>query len=269
MSIVYVKGEYVAAVDAKISIYERGFRFGDGLFESIRIAGGQTKHLQRHLRRLDKGLETLRFNPMTESLEEISETLIEKNKAQEGILRLCVSRGIGSQGYLPNVKTSPTIIAELLPLPELSEDPITLWLANWQKPSRKSLPVEAKLMQGVNSTLARLEAQDNNCDEALMLNAQGAICEASSANIFWRTGGLIYTPAVKCGLLPGIAREILLEEMQVQQAAFDLDNLRLADSVMLCNSIRGAMPVYSLQPQGWNWNDDSLATQAQGLLDAA
>lgn len=266
MSITYVKGEYIAADETTISVAERGFRFGDGLFESILIQDGQIRHLHRHLRRLQKGIKTLRFKSLSVSLEEICATLIERNSATEGVLRLSVSRGIGSEGYLPTVTDEPTLIAEILPLPKFSNQPLKLWLTNWQKPSRKSLPVEAKISHGINSTLARLEARDNDCDEALLLNAKGAICEASSANIFWRTGGLIYTPSTKCGLLLGIAREILLEKMQVQQAAFDLESLRHADSVMLCNSIRGAMAVSSLQPQGWQWEDDSLAETAQRIL---
>ena len=102
-----------------------------------------------------------------------------------------------------------------------------------------------------------------------MLNAQGAICEASSANIFWMTGGLIYTPSTKCGLLNGIAREILMEKMQIQQGAFDIESLMNAKSVMICNSIRGTMAVGSLQPKGWSWVDDSLAIKAQRILDEA
>lgn len=269
MAIAYVKGEFVDATAARISIGERGFRFGDGVFETMRIREGVIRHLPRHLKRLEDGLKSLKIPLPEESLEEICSQLLTHNKPWDGILRLSVSRGIGSQGYLPTVSTGPTTVAETLPLPELSEEPLSLWLSEWRKPSAESLPVAAKLMQGVNSTLARLEAQEKQCDEALMLNSKGAICEASSANIFWRMGGLIYSPDASCGLVKGIARDILLEHWQVQTAAFDLNNLQKADSVMICNSIRGARPVFSLSPQNWQWMDDSLAMQAQEILDAA
>ena len=269
MSISYVKGQFVPAENAVISVQERGLRYGDGLFESIKIQQGKARHLHRPLRRMEAGLKTLRFRSLTTSLEQVCTALIEQNNASEGILRLSVSRGIGSDGYLPTVREEPTIIGEIMPLPEFNDEPINLWLANWQKPSLKALPVEAKIANGLNSTLARLEAYDNDCQEALMLNAQGAICEASSANIFWRIGGLIYTPSAKCGILKGIAREILIEKLQVHQGAFDLDSLINADSVMICNSIRGAMPVVSLQPNRRMWADDSLAERAQKVLDEA
>ncbi|MDG1287421.1 MAG: aminotransferase class IV [Rickettsiales bacterium] len=268
MSIVYVKGAFVQEAQAHISIAERGFRYGDGLFESIYIQAGQARHLNRHLKRLANGLQALRISAPKEELETLVQQLIVHNKTIEGVLRLSVSRGIGSAGYLPTTQDPPTVVAEITPLPEFSEDPLKLWLSNWRKPSRRSLPVEAKLSQGVNSTLARMEAHEHGCDEALMLNPQEAICEASSANIFWRLGGLIYTPADSCGLLKGIAREILLEEWQVQKAAFDLETLQGANSVMICNSIRGAMPILSLDPQGWQWFDSSLADEAQAILDA-
>ncbi len=265
-----MKGNFVQGSEAKISIAERGFRYGDGVFESIRIEGGNPKYLNRHLKRLRDGLEALRISSPTEDLSTLIQQLVTHNSTGSGIVRLSVSRAIGSEGYLPIAGgIAPTVVAETLPLPEKRDESLNLWLSQWQKPSPKSLPVEFKISQGVNSTLARMEAQDNYCHEALMLNEKGAICEASSANIFWRLGGLIYTPSDSCGLLKGIAREILLEKWQVQTAAFDLESLKSANSVMICNSIRGAMPIFSLQPQGWEWIDSSLAEEAQEILDAA
>lgn len=269
MSIVYIKGEFVDAANASISIAERGFRFGDGIFESIKIQDSQAKHLQRHLRRMKKGLQALRISSVSEDLADISQQLISRNSITEGVLRISASRGIGSIGYLPNISEPPTIVAEILPIPEPQEQPFWLYMTDWRKPSRKSMPVEAKLSHGINSTLAIMQAKDNECHEALILNDKGAICEASSANIFWKIGGLIYTPDVKCGLVQGIAREILLENWQVQAAAFAIENLQKADSVMICNSIRGAINVSALYPQGWQWTDNSLAEKAQEILNAA
>lgn len=269
MKITYVKGQFVPTENASISVQERGFRLGDGVFESISVVNGKIRYLRRHLKRLERSLQTLRIDAPAENLEQLCQQMVEKNGTSDGVIRLSVSRGIGSSGYVPLVKTPPTVVAEMTPLPAPMDRPLTLWLANWRKPSRKSLPVEAKLLNGLNSTLAVMEARDNNCDEALILNAQDAICEASNANIFWRMDGLIYTPADDCGLVQGIAREILLEKLQVQKASFALENLKKAQSVILCNSIRGAMPVFQLNPQGWQWVDDSLYHQANEILNHA
>ena len=268
MSIVYIKGEFVDAANASISITERGFRFGDGVFESIKIQHGKTKQLQRHLKRLNYGLTALRIKAPKDNIEDICQQLIKRNATSEGILRLSATRGIGSIGYMPDVNGPPTIIAEILPLPEPTNKSLKLYLTDWRKPSCNSLPVGEKLANGINSTLAIMQAKDNDCDEALILNDKDEICEASSANIFWQINGTIYTPDIKCGLVKGIAREILLENLQIKISSFNLDNLKSVDSVMICNSIRGAMNVTSLSPQEWYWHDDSLAIKSQKILGA-
>ena len=266
MTIYYVKGEFVAAEQAMLSVSERGFRFGDGLFESILLKNSELRHLKRHLARLHTGLKALKIPAPEEDLSEIAMRLIQENEAKEGVLRISISRGIGSLGYLPTVNGAPTVVMELMPLREFPSHPVQLWLSSYTKPSIHSMPVTAKLSQGVNSTLARMEAEENQCDEALLLNDKGEICEASSANIFWRIGQEIFTPVLECGLVAGIAREILLEEWQVLPGKFSVEILKEADSVMLCNSIRGAVAVSALQPKGWSWNDNSLADKANVLI---
>ena len=267
MKIAYVKGQFIAENKAMVSVQERGFRFGDGVFESIRFASRKPAHLSRHLKRLTDGLEALIIPSPQENLADICAELIAQNTLNEGVIRINISRGIGSAGYLPTaLNSAPTVVVELMELPPPITQPLTLWHSSWQKPPLDALPVQHKISHGINSTLARIEAQKNGCDEALILNAKGEICEASSANIFWKKDDIIYTPADDCGLLKGIAREILLETWQVKQVHASLETLKNADSIILCNSIRGAMAVNHLAPNGWKWNNNSLEEQANAIL---
>src|SRR5690606_6683241 len=111
-------------------------------------------------------------------------------------------------------------------------DPATLWLSGIEKPSPKALPVQHKLAQGVNSTLARIEAARHGCLDGLLLNAHGDICEAGSANLFWRIGTTLHTPALECGVLAGTTRDALLRisPYKIEQGAYPLDMLQKADA---------------------------------------
>lgn len=264
----YIKGQWVEESAATLHVAERACRFGDGVFESVRVHGGALCHLPRHLARLERGRIALRIAPAAEDISALCHEILTRNAIREGILRISLSRGIGSRGYLPRVNTPPTLVLELMTTPLMQPQAIRLWLSDIHKIPPTALPVQHKLMQGVNSTLARMEAADHGAEEALMLNMQGEICEASSGNIFWYDAeGTLHTPALECGVLAGICREILLEQWQgkVQQGRYPLDALRHARSVMIGNAITGPRAITHLAPQGWHWPDTSLADTAEEL----
>lgn len=264
-----MKGHFVPADTASVSVEERGFRFGDGVFETPRIYKGIPLFFALHENRLRQGLEAIRIPSPRENLQETCRELLRRNATDEGVLRISISRGIGSRGYLPAVTDPPTVVIETLPLPPPVTRPLTLHVSRWRKSAVDTLPVRFKLAQGLNSILARMEAQEHQCDEALLLNAAGHICEAGSANIFWSRDGVLYTPDLACGLLDGITRRLLCNAwpQPVSEGFFTLDALKEADSVILTNSIAGAQAVASLTPQKFNWKSDILASQASALLN--
>lgn len=257
-SILYVNGDFLPAAQAMISARDRGFRFGDGVFETIRVVDGVPIGWVFHLQRLNKGLAALGIPSPVSDWPPICRELMRRHEFTDGMLRLAVSRGVGSRGYRPVDCASPSIVMEFLPLPERTADSFSLWLSHWRKASATSMPVQFKLAaHGVNSQLALAEADQHGCDEALLLSQDGWLCEAASGNLFWIADGTLHTPSLACDCLKGTVRHALLAAFpDAMQTQSPLDTLKQAEAVFLTNSLWGVMPVHTLQPMGWSWPTD-------------
>lgn len=262
MNIISLNGRLQDSAEARISIDERGFRFGDGVFETIPVYSGVPYLLPYHLARLQTGLAALKIEYKTASLTPSVSEVIAANRMEQGVVRIYVSRGIGSQGYLPvSPAPSPTLLIQPLPMPQIPGAPVTLWLSTWEKISPRALPTESKLAQGLNATLARMEAREHGCYDALQQSAVGHVSEASSANIFWLKQGVLYTPALSTGALAGVTRRRLMELVStpVREGEFTLQDMRGAEAVFLTNAACGIVPVSSLQPLGFTWESSEAA----------
>jgi branched-chain amino acid aminotransferase len=277
-----INGKILPEEKAKISVKDRGFRFGDGVFETCLIKDGVVYNLEAHLDRLEAGLRAVKilfsyggsscrpfrrhpdesrdpfynkvwiptFVGMTREVamkEEIKiiQKLIQKNKIKNGYLRIAVSRGVGSIGYLPQKNIQPTVVIETLTLNPKPKSLIKLFVSEIQKPSLKSFPVNYKLMQGLNSTLVKLEAVENGCFDGIILNAQGQICETSSANIFWVKDNILHTPHQDCGCLLGTVREKILElsPIKTKLVKAKITDLLKADEVFITNVAIGVLAI--------------------------
>lgn len=230
MPYIIINNKILPKNKALINVGDRGFRFGDGVFETCLTVDGKIYNWEAHRNRLEEGLKAIKIeldfhltqvgvynpdltfasnskkemNPRSglqtptcndnDKLKESCLELIKKNKIKNGYLRIAISRGVGSVGYLPQENIQPTVVIETLPLNTKPKSPIKLCISNYQKPSIKSLPVNYKLMNGLNSTLAKLEAVEKNYFDAILLNEKNQICETSSANIFWIKDDVLYTP---------------------------------------------------------------------------
>ena len=265
----YLNGHFLATDRAHISVQDRGFRFGDGVFETIAVYSGMPYQWELHMERLKAGLSALTIPADTDQLRQPALQLISKNGLSDATLRIAISRGVGSIGYLPVGCACSTVVIEaferLLPPP----DPASLWLSSYEKPSPKALPVQFKLSQGLNSTLVRMEGASHGCQDGLLLNAAGHICETSSANIFWLKGETLYTPSLSCGVLNGTTRSAILRvsPYRVKEGAFSLDELQVADAIVMTNTAWQVMPVGSLKPTGWEWpGSTALAVQLRHAL---
>lgn len=262
---VNLNGRLVRYVHAKIPVDDRGFRFGDAVFETIRLIDGVCYQWELHEQRLLRGLKALRISLPEIDLPKQIKRLIKKNDHYDGFIRLSISRGVGSRGYLPIAAITPTIVIETI-APTIHEAPAAqLWLSQWQKPSAQSYPTQYKTAQGLNSTLALLEAHEHQCDEALILTAQGELCETASGNLFWVKGQTLYTPSLETGCLNGTTRDVIsrISPYPIKHVHAPLSTLSQVDAVFTTNCNWGVRPVKSLSPNGLAWPTPSIITTLQ------
>ncbi|MEZ5691464.1 MAG: aminotransferase class IV [Rickettsiales bacterium] len=243
---------------ACISPQDRGFRYGDGIFDTIIIKNSKLYQWEWHLARIEKGLNAVKINYNTCNLQSLSKKLLKKNNIKNGLLRIQITRGIGGRGYMPQQGINPTVIIETMEKPQLKEKYASLWLSSYKKISTDMLPVQYKLCQGLNSTLARIEAIENECFDALLLNNKNEICETSSANIFWLKDNILHTPSLSCGMLEGSIRATLIklyknEEGKVKEVAATINELKSADAVFITNVAWKILPIIQIQPIELKW----------------
>lgn len=237
MTYVALNGHIVSLSEARISPEDRGFRFGDGAFETIRVTKGRPYLLHAHLKRLEEGLQILQIHASLQDAPSLATALIEKNQVTEGVLRIAVSRGEGSRGYLPLGKQNPTVYVTALSMPDEEMSPRHLIVSQYKKPSPDALPTHTKHANGLGSILARLEAEATGADDALMLSAAGFVSETSSANLFWQKDGKTYTPALSTGCLNGIMRQRFMQLFPgILECESTLEELLQAEAVLMTNS---------------------------------
>ncbi len=274
MAQVIINGRFVAEEQATVPLNDRGFRYGDGLFETIAVHNGVPYQYELHIARLDGGLNALKIKFDSAILKAHARELIKQEHIKEGMLRIQVTRGIGSKGYLPdssNPQAGAFWVMQTAPLPApVTDSTISLWQTSYTKPSAKALPVQFKLCQGLNSTLARMEASENNCFDALLSNEQRHVCETSSGNLFWVKDKILYTPSINCGVLDGTMRSAVLRlsPWRVQEVEATAGQLTRADAVFISNVAVKILPVHELRPQGIHWDSDKLTGELRALIDA-
>lgn len=270
MPLLSLNGAIIDAAQARIPLDDRGFRFGDGVFETISLHGGVPYQWELHMHRLSGGLQALRIRaPEADLKAELRALLAASSHPPQGRIRISITRGSGSMGYRPKPGIAPLRLIELLPVRAFSGQSIALFHSRWRKPSLDTLPVHFKLMQGVNATLSLLEAEDNGCTQALQSDGQEHLSEASSGNLFWAHDGALFTPAPQTGCLMGTTRSALLRlwPSDVHEVRELPGVLQHADGVFITNAAMGAVAVSELRPQGWKWpQSESLCATAAALL---
>jgi len=268
MSYCLINGRTVPAAKAVISVQDRGFRYGDGVFETIAVHGGVPYQFDWHMTRLAEGLRSIKIPFVVDSLRGHCRQLLRKNKLDAGVLRIQVTRGIGNRGYLPG-KAGAMFVIETMPMPPVPQAPVTLLQSSYSRVSARALPVRYKLSQGLNSTLARLEAAENECFDALLLNEHGQVCETSSANIFWFRKDTLYTPSLSCGVLEGATRSAVMRLSPYplkEVTAAGIETLMQAEAVFITNTVWKTIAVNRLLPSKCHWNSEEITIQFHRLL---
>lgn len=233
---------------AWIHAADRGFLLGDGLFETARVYRGHAPLLARHLRRLQAGADRLGI-PIRWNLEAAAAELLQHAPMAHGVLRITLTRGPGPRGYDPPDAADPTVLLQVDPL-DPTVEPVDALVVSLRRDPR-SPTAGLKSISALPLILARREARDAGCGEALLLDTEGNLAEGASTNLFWVHSGILYTPALSTGCLPGIARALILESAEAsgiptQQVAAPLEVLRQASEAFLTNAVRLVIPLRSI-----------------------
>jgi branched-chain amino acid aminotransferase len=214
---IFISGKWHAKEDAKISVYDHGLLYGDGVFEGIRSYGGKVFRLPEHLERLWESARAIRLEiPMTRDAlaQAIVETL-RRNEIADGYIRLIVTRGAGSLGLDPNRTSNPQVIVitdhiALYPA-EFYEKGLEIVTASTIRSHPAALNPRIKSLNYLNNIMAKIEGLQAGCDEALMLNGQGEVAECTGDNVFLVKRGELLTPPTDAGILEGITRAAVME----------------------------------------------------------
>jgi branched-chain amino acid aminotransferase len=215
--LVYIDGDYYPKSQAKISVYDHGLLYGDGIFEGIQAYNGTVFKLKEHIDRLFRSAHTIMLQiPATkeEMINIVLETL-RKNNLKESYIRLVVTRGVGDLGLNPRKCAKPSVIvitdAIVLLKSEAKEKGVTAMLSWVKRDPVDATTHEIKSLNYLNSILAKIEANINGVDEAICLDKNGFICEGVAENIFMVKNGSIFTPPSYTGALPGITAEEVMK----------------------------------------------------------
>jgi branched-subunit amino acid aminotransferase/4-amino-4-deoxychorismate lyase len=231
--VVFLNGKYLPGEEAVVSVTDRSFLYGDGLYETLPFYGGVPFRWSAHLERLQQGLKLLRIKlPFSgEELKRSAMRLLELNEMRDVVLRLTVSRGGGPRGYSMKTAQNPVVVMTLHPLVEAANTEWRLITSSLRVLADDPL-MQSKTCSKVRSVLARAEAEDQGADEALLLNERGEITEGAATNFFCIQEGVVCTPPLAAGLLPGVTRAAVLEvcaELGIKTAERPLSSDKAAD----------------------------------------
>jgi branched-chain amino acid aminotransferase len=214
---IYVDGKYCDEKSAKISVFDHGLLYGDGVFEGIRAYNGRVFKLKEHIDRLFYSAKAILLSiPLAhrEMMRAVIETC-RRNKIRDGYIRLVVTRGVGSLGLSPFRCKNPSviIIADKIQLypPELYARGLEIITVPTVRNLHSALNPAIKSLNYLNNVLAKIEAINGGCEEAIMLNAYGYVSECTGDNVFILKGGHLFTPPLSAGALYGITRGVVLD----------------------------------------------------------
>jgi branched-chain amino acid aminotransferase len=217
VTLVYLDGQWLDREAAKVSVFDHGFLYGDGVFEGMRVYGGKIFRLREHVERLYDSAKAILLAPPVgqEEMIAITEEGVRRAGLQEGYLRHIVSRGPGDLGLDPRKCQRPSVVIifdRIAVWPaERYEQGLSLITAGTPINQREALSPRVKSLNYLNHIMAKVEATNAGADDAIMLDASGHIAEATGMNLFLLRKGTWYTPAVHSGLLRGVTRDAMIE----------------------------------------------------------
>jgi len=251
---VSIGGKLFDKADAKISVYDHGLLYGDGVFEGIRAYSGRVFRLTQHVDRLYDSARSIHLQiptSKTEMARAITDTLA-ANKLSDAYIRVIVTRGAGSLGLDPRRTTDPQVIIitdhiSLYP-PELYEHGLKIITAGTLRNHPSALNPRVKSLNYLNNIMAKVEGTNAGCLEALMLNHKGEVAECTGDNIFVVRRGEVHTPSIDAGILEGITRDAVIQlakeaGLEVFERSMDRHDIYTADECFLTGTAAEVIPV--------------------------
>ena len=254
---IWLGDKLVDEQDARISVFDHGLLYGDGVFEGIRIYNKRIFEFEAHITRLYNSAKGIRLDiPMSrEKLMDATQKTVEANGIIDGYIRLVVTRGVGSLGLNPFTCETSTIIIiadsiQLYPQ-ELYETGIKIISATTVRNHPLAIPPQVKSMNYLNNILAKIEALDYDVPEAIMYNHEGYVAEATGDNVFTVRKGVVYTPPAAAGCLEGITREVVIrlgkkEGIEVIEKNLTRFDLYISDELFLTGSAAEVISVVEI-----------------------
>jgi len=255
--LIYVDGKLVPREEAKVSVFDHGLLYGDGIFEGIRVYGGNIFKLEEHIKRLFESAKTISLDlPMNErELEQATVDTVAANGMRDAYIRLVITRGTGDLGIDPEKCETPTvfiIVATISLYPQkFYDEGIPLVTASTRRIPMECLDPRIKSCNYLNNILAKIEAKRAGVPEAIMLNHYGRVAECTADNIFIVTDGRLRTPRLTEGALPGVTRGSVLElaqqaGMTTRETTLGLHDLYNAQECFLTGTGAEIVPVVTI-----------------------
>jgi branched-chain amino acid aminotransferase len=258
--LVYLDGNFVAREQALVSVFDHGFLYGDGIYETMRAYGGKFFLLKKHLARLKRSANAIHLK-LPLPIEKIGEALNESlsvNKLQEAYVRLHISRGPGEIGLDPALCAAPTVVIVAKPFhdypAEYFERGVKVAVVKTRRNHPLALDPAIKGTNFLNNILAKIEAKKAGAFEGIMLNWEGHVAEGTISNIFTVRRGVLYTPHADTGILEGVTRDLVLrlakrKKVPVREILLRPNVLSAADECFITNTTMEIMPVTALDKQ--------------------
>jgi branched-chain amino acid aminotransferase len=253
----YLDGEFLPKSEAKVSVYDHGLLYGDGVFEGIRAYNGRVFRLREHIDRLWSSAQAILLTiPMTrEEMCEVILELLRRNKRNDSYVRVVVTRGVGDLGLDPRKcpRASVFVLADAIEMysRSLYEKGLRVVTVSTRRNSPDALNPAIKSLNYLNNILGKIEANRADAAEGIMLTRDGLVAEATADNIFIISDGVVRTPPVYLGILPGITRAVAMELVQkrgleVEEIPFTLQEVYPADECFLTGTGAEIVPVVEI-----------------------
>ena len=250
---IYINGEILPKEKAYVSVFDHGFMYGVGLFETFRTYNKHPFLLDSHLERLNKGLGQLNITRrfQREEINAIIQRLLTENRLENAYIRFNVSAGIGEIGLQTTPYNDSNVIMYMKPLQ--TTEKLTEKKADWLKINRNTPEGSERLKSHhyLNNLFAKREIGDDVLMEGIFLTKEGYVAEGITSNLFWIKDKFLYTPSLETGILNGITRQYILAQanrtgLEVREGLYFPDELLQADEVFATNSIQEIIPIKSI-----------------------